>query len=164
VVPPERREKLFSDEFENAPTGLGWVLDFWGSWGPTDNIHVPIPSGNEHYLILRGDTTQYKEHFQGQAGVYKDLPKSMSRGQTVQINVRVRATPGTTAQLQIWCHDMAIESKNRYSRPISPGTDWEEITMLYTSTQAPDLRVHLLYFPGMGEIHVDRVSVEGLYT
>lgn len=50
------------------------------------------------------------------------------------------------------------------SEKITPQTDWQELSMLYTSTQTPNLRVHLHYFPGEGEIHVDKVTVEGLYT
>lgn len=70
----------------------------------------------------------------------------------------------TTASIQIWCHDMATNPKNRSSRQMTPSDDWQEISMLYTCTQTPHLRIHLLYFPGDGEIHVDKVTVERLYT
>ena len=165
-VPLERRETIFYDDFYNFPAGQGWQLDFWGQWKPTDYIHVPEPSGNDHYLLLSGDEEVYAKHYhwRDQAGACQDLMDIMTYGQSVRVSAIVRSTPGTTAKIQLWCHDIAPNEKNRKTDPITPEQSWHEISMIYTSTQSSHLRVHLLYTPGQGQIHVDRVIVEKLYT
>ena len=165
-VPDERRVTLLLDHFLDVPAGQGWVLDFWGTWQPTDYCHVPMPTLDDHYLILSGDELRFREvpHFNGLGGAYRDLPGAMPYGQTVRVTATIRAVPGTTASVAIWCHDIAPNPKNRYSRRVTPGQAWEEISMLYTATDSTSLRVHLLYSPGLGEIQVDKVLIEGLYT
>ncbi len=165
-VPLKRRESIFQDDFFDWPAGQGWVLDFWGQWKPTDYVFVRPPTQDQHYLVLSGDERLFSEihHVQNQGGACKDLMKVIAYGQTVKITVRVRSTPGTNASMQIWCHDIAPNPKNRYTAPITPNQDWHELSMLYTSTHTSNIRVHLLYSPGSGEIHVDRVNVEALHT
>ncbi|MBI3244337.1 MAG: hypothetical protein HYZ49_18820 [Chloroflexi bacterium] len=165
-IPQERKEILFFDDFENVPAGLGWVLDFWGQWKPTDYSYVPLPTGNDHYLVLSGDESQFSatNHYMSRGGAYKDLVNSLVYGQTIQVTVRVRSVPGTSASIQLWCHDLAANPKNRYSEKVIPQGEWQDISMLYTSTQTPHLRIHLLYFPGSGAIHVDKITVEKLHT
>ncbi|MCE7915935.1 MAG: hypothetical protein DYH15_15050 [Nitrosomonas sp. PRO4] len=165
-IPPERTVVIFYDEFESMPAGQGWNLDFWGQWQATNYIFVPPPSQNEHFLILRGDQKVFSEfpHYQNQGGAFKDLQNIFTYGQTVKITARVRALPGTKARIQLWCNDLHPNPKNRFSQPITPREQWEEISILYTSTNSPNLRIHLLYTPGDGEIYVDQVKVEGLFT
>jgi hypothetical protein len=165
-VPPEQREIIFYDDFYQIPAGDGWLMDFWGQNQPTNYIHVPEPLGNDHYLLLSGDDELYSKvkHWKDQGGACRDLENIMAYGQSVRVSARVRSTTGTTAKVQLWCHDIQPNEKNRKTDPITPGESWEDISMIYTSTQSPNLRVHLLYSPGEGEIHIDRVVVEGLYT
>jgi hypothetical protein len=146
--------------------GQGWTLDFWGTWRPTDYCFVPLPTQDDHFLVLAGDTAKFSAipHFKGQGGAFRDLPDTLPYGSTVKVTATVRSLPGTTASLALWCHDLAPIPKNRYSAPIVPSSDWQDISILYTGTQTRNLRVHLLYTPGAGEIHVDKVLVEGLYT
>lgn len=166
AVPLGQRETLLDDDFVNIPAGQGWILDFWGQWMPTEYIFIPQPTQNEHYLLLSGDSSVFAKftHHKNQAGAFKDLMGVLSYGQTVKITAKVRSTSGTTASLQLWCHDHAPNPKNRYTEPVVPTSDWQEISMLFTSTQSRNLRIHLLYTPGVGEIHVDRVIVESLHT
>jgi hypothetical protein len=165
-IPAERRVVLFFDDFENVPAGLGWSLDFWGQWKPTDYIQVPLPSKNEHYLVMRGNDELFKQipHFQNQGGAYIDLLDKLTYGQTIEITAKVRSKPNTTAQIQLWCNDLHPNPKNRYSEVITPTEEWQEVSLIYTSTQSPHLRLHLLYSPGDGEIQVDQVSIEVLFT
>lgn len=165
-VPPERRDILFSDHFESPPAGQGWTMDFWGMWQPNQFCFVPQPTSDDHFLILTGDPAQFLQynHFNGQGGAFRDFPSIMSYGQTVKVTAYIRATPMATATVALWCHDLVPNPKNRYSDSITPTEDWQELSMLYTSTQSPNLRVHLLYSPGAGQIQVDRVVIEGLYT
>ena len=53
--PQEQKVIIFQDHFEDIPAGQGWVLDFWGQWRPTEYCYVPQPSGDNHYLLLKGD-------------------------------------------------------------------------------------------------------------
>jgi hypothetical protein len=99
-----------------------------------------------------------------QMGAYKDLDGILEYGVTVRVSAQVRSVPGTTASIQLWCHDNAPNAKNRYSAPITPSAAGETIQMLYTATHTSRLRVHLLYTPGQGAIQVDSVLVEGLAT
>jgi len=165
-IPPERSENLFFDDFENFPVGLGWVLDFWGQWQPTPYSFIIQPSGDNHYLILSGNDKLFTEfyHYKNQGGAYIDLRDKFTYGTTARITARVRSLPNTTAKIQFWCNDLAPNPKDRFTNAITPDQLWQEISMLYTSTQSPNLRIHLLYTPGEGEIHIDRVTVEVLYT
>jgi hypothetical protein len=166
-IPSERRIVRFFDDFENSPAGLGWNLDFWGQWQPTKYIYVPMPSKNEHYLTMSGDEELFNQipHYNNQGGAYIDLRDIMDYGQTVRVTAyKVRSKPGTTAKLQLWCNDLYPNPKNRYSIALTPTEEWQEVSLFFTSTQSPHLRIHLLYSPGTGEIQVDRVSVETLYT
>jgi hypothetical protein len=165
-IPTAQRVTLLDDDFVNIPAGQGWLLDFWGQWTPTPYIFVPQPTQNEHYLLLSGDESLFAQipHFNNQGGAFKDLMDVLPYGQTVEIIARVRSVPGTTASLQLWCHDHAPNLKNRYTEPLVPGSEWQEISMLFTATQSSNLRVHLLFTPGAGRIHVDRVKVEVLHS
>jgi hypothetical protein len=165
-IPPERRDIIFFDDFENVPAGQGWVLDFWGLWSPTNYNYVPPPSSNDHFMILSGDSRLFEEipHYKNQGGAYKDLIDIFAYGQTAKVTARVRSLPETTAKIQLWCHDLSPTPKSRQTDAITPDQSWQEISMLYTSTQSRNLRIHLLYTPGDGQIQVDRVTVEGLYT
>jgi hypothetical protein len=165
-IPIEQRVSLLDEDFVIFPAGQGWILDFWGQWKPTSYIFVPQPTQNEHYLVLSGDNSVFAEipHFNNQSGAYKDMKEVLAYGQTVEITARVCSAPGTTSSMQLWCHDLAPNPKNRYTEPVTPSQDWQELSMLYTSTQSSNLRVHLLYTPGAGQIYVDRVRVERLYT
>jgi hypothetical protein len=165
-IPIGQRDILLYEEFVNIPVGQGWVLDFWGQWKPTDYIFIPPPSQNEHFLLLSGNNEVFSRfpHYNNQAGAYKDLMDVLSYGQTVEITAKVRSITGTAASIQLWCHDLAPNTKNRYTEPIVPSSDWQELSMLYTSTQTSNLRLHVLYTPGAGEIHVDSIKVEKLHT
>ncbi|MCK4789699.1 MAG: hypothetical protein KAV87_38520 [Desulfobacteraceae bacterium] len=164
TVPMERRDNIFFDDFTSLPIGIGWQLDFWGSWQPSENIHIPRPLGNSHYLLMQGDIEQFKEHYLSQGGAYKDLVNMLSYGQTVEVTARVRANPGTQATMQLWCHDLDPNPKSRFSDRITPAEEWQELSILYTATQTSNLRIHLLYHPGAGEILVDSVRVDILHT
>ncbi len=160
----EARETLFLDHFEAPPAGAGWVLDFWGQWGPTDYMNVPPPSGDDHYLVIRGNTDLFAEHHKQQGGAFKDLLNIFSTGETVKVTATVKAHPGTTAKIRLWCHDNTEEGKSSYSDEITPSIDRQELSVLYTCRRSPNLRIHLLYAPGAGEIQVDKVLLEKLHT
>ncbi len=166
LIPPERKDIILHDDLEDFPAGQGWVLDFWGQWQPTNYIFVPPPTGNDHFMILSGNEKLFAEipHYKNQGGAYKDLVNMFPFGATAKITLRVRSLPETTAKIQLWCHDIAPAPKSRYTDAITPDQLWQEISMLYTSTQTSNIRVHLLYTPGEGQIQVDSVTVEGLYT
>ena len=127
---------------------------------------VPYPKGNDHYMMLSGDQKLFSEfpHFNNQGGAHKDLMEIFDYGQTAKITARVRSLPQTTAKIQLWCSDLAPTPKNRYTEAMTPDQSWHDISMLFTSTQTSHLRIHLLYTPGEGQIQVDSVKVEGLYT
>ena len=165
-VPQERTVTLFFDHFVDVPAGQGWVLDFWGQWQPTNYCLVPLPTGDRHYLQLSGNSALFAQfpHFNNQMGAYKDLDGALQYGVTVRVSAFVASLPGTTAAIQLWCHDIMPNPKNRYSATITPSESGQIIEMLYTSTQAPTLRIHLLYTPGEGGILVDWARVEGLAT
>lgn len=165
-VPPERSDIFFDDDFYQIPAGNGWIMDFWGHYQPTEYMLVPEPLGDDHYMLLSGDDELFSKvyHWKDQGGAYKDFLKFLDYGLSVRVSARVRSTKGTTAKIQLWCHDINPNQKNRMTNAITPSESWEDISMVYTSTQSPDLRVHLLYSPGEGEIHIDRVVVEVLYT
>ena len=83
-IPPERRVILFLDDFHNAPSGLGWVMDFWGQWQPNGFCYVPLPVGNDHYMILTGTEQQFSTHYKGRGGAHVDIRDALQYGQTVQ--------------------------------------------------------------------------------
>lgn len=166
IVPPEQTDNIFYDDFDNIPAGQGWVLDFWGKWGPTNYIYVPHPVENNHFLVLSGDSSLFSQipHYNNQGGAHKDLMDILSYGMSVRVSAKVKSLPETTAKIQLWCHDLAPNPKSRQSDAITPGQEWEEISIIYTSTQTHHIRVHLLYTPGIGEILVDSVTVDNLFT
>lgn len=165
-IPEERREVFLYDDFFDVPAGQGWVLDFWGQWRPTDYNYVIPPSASDHYMLFSGDDALFRKifHFKGQGGAYKDLFGMLVYGQTVKITARVKAKSGTTAKVQLWCHDIEPNPKNRKTELVTPDEDWQDISMRYTATNSQNLRVHLLYTPGAGQIYVDRVMVHALHT
>lgn len=160
----EERESLFLEDFENPPIGAAWMLDFWGKWGPTEYMYVPPPNGDDHYLIMRGNEALFADHHKKQGGAFNDLLNVFLIGETVKVTAIVRSQQVTTAKIRLWCHDNTEEGKSSFSEEITPKKDWQELSVLYTCRRAPNLRIHLLYTPGTGEIQVDKVLVEKLHT
>lgn len=85
-------------------------------------------------------------------------------GETLKVTATVRSNPDTTARIQLWCHDIAPNNKNRFTEPFTPKSEWEDVSLLYTNTQSPNLRIYLSFYPGAGRILVDKVVVEKLPT
>lgn len=160
--PPEKttseaKEKLIEDERTilssvEIPINNLWILNHWGS-----NV-ASIENGK---MIFKGEKTRLETD-----GSHINLANALKIGSVYQITCFAKAHPNTTGKFQLWCHDW-IETADPHGSeaaiPFATPTMEGEVNYLrFEAKVNSNLRIHLQYLPGKGQIEVSDVRIAEL--
>lgn len=100
----------------------------------------------------------------GTDGSHKDFLNILVVGATYEIECYTKSILGTTGRFQLWCHDKISEPNGvsvttEYKTPSIRG---EIISLIFKAEFNQNIRVHLQYSPGEGQIEVEYVTINKL--
>lgn len=124
-----------------------WNLNHWGS-------NCARLENNK--IIFSGTTAP-----QGTDGAHQDYINHLDIGSTYEILCHVRSTKGTTGKFQLWCHDKIVEPNgvNAATDYKTPSTKGEIVCIAFKAEFNKNVRIHLQYTPGQGQIEVSYVYI-----
>lgn len=132
----------------SIPMTSNWNLNHWGK------NYATIKDGK---MIFKGDGNPKDVD-----GSNINLLGTLEIGKKYEISCFVKSIPETSALFQLWLHDnlgsesFGVDIKTEFINPRSEGND---IKLLFVPKYNKDLRVHLQYTPGKGQIEVDFVNI-----
>jgi hypothetical protein len=139
------------EEYLNIPINNTWILNHWGS---------DVASIEKDKMIFRGTRTRLETD-----GCHINLKNMLKVGSFYKISCFVKALPNTTGKFQLWCHDnMGIEP-NGSSAAIpyaTPSIEGERCSLQFEAKFNTNLRIHLQYSPGEGQIEVSDIRITEL--
>ncbi len=125
-----------------------WILNHWGS---------TCAKIENNKMIFSGASAP-----NGTDGSHINLINALEIGRTYEISCNVKSTVGTTGMFQLWCHDKINNPVNGVSEATAykiPSTSEEKIKLIFKANFNEDIRIHLQYTPGIGEIQVSDVNI-----
>jgi len=126
----------------------GWNINHWGS---------SCASIKDDQMIFTGLSAP-----QGTDGSHLDLWNILEIGNTYEIVCNAKSSTGTTGLFQLWCHDNTGEKihGSNFATPYTTPTRGGDIVKLFFRAEYnTNIRIHLQYTPGQGEITVTDVRV-----
>jgi len=108
-------------------------------------------------------------HFSGKGekeedGAHIDLMDSLKIGKEYKVECYAKSIVRTTGSIQIWCHDKIDKSisngESSKSDKVTPSKNGQVISMTFTAKYNNNLRCHLQYFPGDGDITVEWLKIK----
>lgn len=138
-------KEIFEDDFSSGLlTSKNWILGFWDSEACIENNYLKLYGGKK-------------------GGAYKDIIGIIEQGQKYRVLCKARKIPyQATCGFNIWLHDISgirEPARGGESGPIILKSDWDAIEVDFTGTDSHNLRIHLGYLPGAGEINIKEVRV-----
>lgn len=124
-----------------------WQLNHWGS---------NCASLENNKMVFKGTFAP-----NGNDGSHKDFLNHLEIGSTYEIECSVKSAVNTTGKFQLWCHDKLSEiSGVSVSTPYkTPSINGEIISLIFKSEYNENIRIHLQYTPGQGQIEVSYVKI-----
>ena len=135
----------------DIPINNLWVLNHWGS---------DVASIEKGKMIFKGTKTRLE--FDGSHINLKDILKV---GSIYKISCFVKASPNTTAKFQLWCHDKLGKEQTGIDSAIpyaTPSLDGDKCYLRFEAKYNTDIRIHLQYQPGLGQIEVSDIKITEL--
>lgn len=126
----------------------GWILNHWGS---------SCASVKDNQMIFTGLTAP-----NGTDGSHIDLLNLLEIGNTYEVVCNAQSSEGTTGLFQLWCHDNTGEKihGSHCATPYqTPKRGGDIVKLLFRAEYNTNLRIHLQYTPGPGQITVTDVRV-----
>ncbi|MEJ5310984.1 MAG: carbohydrate binding domain-containing protein, partial [Anaerolineae bacterium] len=137
-------ERVLNGGFEAGQTG-------WTYYGePTLPASVVEAVGFAGYRSLKLESASTS------GGAFQDV-EGLESGQTYTVRVWVKGVNTSTARFRLWLHDTT--GANAITTDMTPGNDWQPVTLNYTANATGKVRVHLHLLAGTGKVYVDAVSV-----
>jgi len=149
-VPLFKSEKTTFNTID-VPINNLWVLNHWGS---------DVASIENGKMIFKGLSARLKTD-----GCHINLIGILKIGSFYKVSCFVKALPNTTGEFQLWCHDklgkdpQGIEAAIPYATPSVAG---EKCSLRFEAKNNTNLRIHLQYLPGAGQIEVSDVKITEL--
>lgn len=125
-----------------------WNLNHWGS------VCASI-QGDQ--MLFKGTTAP-----KGTDGSHINLLNLLEIGNTYEIVCNAKSSSGTTGLFQLWCHDNTgekIYGSNAATPYNTPSTKGDVIKLLFRADYNSNIRIHLQYTPGQGQIIISDVRV-----
>lgn len=135
-------------QYEQIPINNLWQLNHWGG---------ACVSLQGEYLFFNGLTVP-----KGTDGAHINLRNFLQIGETYKITCFAKSDPGTTAKIELWCHDNTGAKQfgiDLHSKFQTPSTSGDVITLFFRANFNNDLRIHIQYQPGEGRIEVSDVKI-----
>lgn len=98
----------------------------------------------------------------GTDGSHIDLWNLLEIGNTYEIVCHAKSTSGTTGLFQLWCHDNTgenVHGSNSASPYKTPSKSGDIVKLFFRAEYNTNVRIHLQYTPGQGQIIVTDVRV-----
>ena len=84
-------------------------------------------------------------------------------GNRYKVSCFARALPNTTGRFQLWCHDnieKGSSTENSYAVSYyTPSVEGERCSLVFEAKTNGNIRVHLQYSPGEGQIEVSDIRI-----
>jgi len=147
-------EKI-KEESKIIPLNDLWRLNHWGS-------SCARIVGDK--MIFTGTSAPTK---QGTDGSHIDLNYILEIGKTYEISCFAKSDINTNGMFQLWCHDKigakpdGVDISTPYKTPLPEG---EKIKLNFKAEYNKNIRIHLQYTPGQGQIEVSDVRISELKT
>lgn len=125
-----------------------WNINHWGSDVAT------IKNGK---MIFSGTRTRL-----GTDGSHIDLKDLLKVGNFYKVSCFTRAVPDTDGKFQLWCHDdIGIEPVGSSAAIpyATPSVDGERCSLRFEAKYNTNIRIHLQYQPGQGQIEVSDIKI-----
>lgn len=135
------------EKSEKIPINNLWRLNHWGS---------KCASIVGDKMVFVGTSAP-----EGTDGSHIDL-NNLDVGKTYEVSCFVKSDPNTTAMFQLWCHDNTGAKPDGASASTTfktPSNFGEKINLNFRADFNKNLRIHLQYKPGDGQIEVTDVRV-----
>ena len=142
----EKGDRIQQKTLNKIPISNNWNINHW------KNNYARIENGE---MIFEGNAAKEK-----QDGSHIDLKGILEIGKTYEISCFAKSAPNTDAMFQLWLHDNAgsssygIDVKTEFKTPLNEG---EIIKLQFIPKFNRDIRIHLQYSPGIGQIKVSQV-------
>ena len=130
-----------------------WRLNHWGG-----NVAQII----KDKMIFTGTTAP-----KGQDGSHIDLGGQLEIGKAYEISCFAKSFKNTNGKFQLWCHDQINNEptgEHEASPYKTPSTKGETISLKFKASYNQNIRIHLQYSPGVGQIDVSKVQIYELTT
>jgi hypothetical protein len=94
-------------------------------------------------------------------GSHIDFKGLLEIGNTYEVSCFVKAQENSTCKFQIWCHDKIAEPNGVSKATVffTPSSSGEFVKLIFKAEFNRDVRIHLQFSPGKGEISVSDVKV-----
>lgn len=131
----------------NVSFNAAWRLNHWGS--NCANI-------NEDKMLFKGLIAPH-----GTDGSHIDLFNILEPGSRYIVTCMAKSTQNTTGEFQLWCHDKigepnGVSSSSQYKTPPLEG---ERVSIEFDALFNENIRLHLQYKPGEGQIEVSEIKI-----
>lgn len=140
--------ELYSTEI---PINNLWVLNHWGS---------DVASVEKCKIVFKGVKTRLETD-----GCHIDLKDILEIGSFYKISCFVKAAPNTTGKFQLWCHDKLGKEPKGVDAAIpyaTPSIEGDKCSVHFEAKYNGNIRIHLQYSPGQGQIEVSNVQITKL--
>lgn len=143
-------EKI-KEKSEIIPINSSWILNHWGS---------DVASIVDGKIIFKGTRTRLETD-----GCHVNLKGILKVGSVYKVSCFVKARPNTTGKFQLWCHDSigvdppGSEAAILY---VTPSMEGEPCSLRFEAKFNSNLRIHLQYEPGEGQIEVSDIRITEL--
>lgn len=130
-----------------VPINNQWKLNHWG--GNSASIV-------DDKILFKGTTVP-----NGTDGCHIDLKDLLDVGMNYEVTCFAKSSPNTFGQFMLWCHDNSGEpNKISITTPYkTPSVNGEIIKLNFTSQYNKNIRIHLQYAPGLGQIEVNNIVI-----
>ncbi len=125
-----------------------WRLNHWGT----------------NYASIVGDKMVFKGTGAGHGvdGSHIDLNNILEVGKVYEISCFVRSDENSTGMFQLWCHDqtgITPDGAKEASPFQTPSIRGEIVKLNFRADYNKNIRIHLQYTPGLGQIEVSNVKL-----
>jgi hypothetical protein len=140
-------EKI-KEKSQQIPINSLWRLNHWGS-------NCASIVGDK--MIFKGTSAP-----KGTDGSHIDLNNLLEIGKTYEISCFAKSLNNTNGMFQLWCHDNTGTKPDGVSEMTefkTLSTEGERIQLNFKAAYNKNIRLHLQYKPGQGQIEVTDVKI-----
>lgn len=140
-------EKI-KEKSEKIPINNLWRLNHWGS-------NCASIVGEK--MIFVGTSAP-----NGTDGSHIDLNNILDVGQTYEISCFAKSEINTNGMFQLWCHDktgVKPDGANSSTTFKTPTIEGEIIKLNFKADYNKNIRIHLQYTPGQGQIEISDIKI-----
>jgi len=137
-------KNLIKEVFFSEP----WKLNHW---------HGNCAKIVKDTMIFEGTSTP-----KGSDGSHIDLINILEIGNTYEIVCNAKSIQNTTGLFQLWCHDNTgekIHGSNTATPYKTPSLKGDVVKLLFRADYNTNIRIHLQYTPGNGQIIISDVRI-----